>query len=265
MYFVAILNKIFSKYNWENKSWWNKIKEEIIHLPTLSNWELAYDYMESYIKEIEAYHIKEIEAYLKATGLSDYNLTKDEVESLKTISMGGGRKFTLDELFDIRPSKKIFHWINITIENEKTEHSCPYVVRTSINNWIKGYISEDEEFLNPWKTITFAQDTFFAFYQKEPYYTGNKVKVFYLKWYDMNEKLGEYFTTLINFRIKDLSWWTGSNVESISNLEITLPTDSDNQINYPLIETYIKATQKLVIKDLVDKVNEKLETYKNII
>jgi len=46
--------------------------------------------MENYIKEIEAYHIKEIEAYLKATGLSDYNLTKDEVESLKNISMGGG-------------------------------------------------------------------------------------------------------------------------------------------------------------------------------
>ena len=97
MYFVAILNKIFSKYNWENKSWWNKIREETIHLPTLSNWELAYDYMENYIKEIEAYHIKEIEAYhikeieayLKATGLSDYELTQDEVKSLKIISMGG--------------------------------------------------------------------------------------------------------------------------------------------------------------------------------
>lgn len=49
------------------------------------------------------------------------------------------------------------------------------------------------------------------------------------------------------------------------DLEISLPVDSDNQINYPLIEAYIKATQKLVIKDLVDKVNEKLETYKNII
>ena len=265
MYVIAQLRKKHAYFNYWGKISKDRLLEETIYLPTLANWELAYDYMEEYIKEIEAYHIKEIEAYLKATGLSDYNLTKDEVESLKTISMGGGRKFRLDELFDIRPSKKIFHWINITIENEKTEHSYPYVVRTSINNWIKGYISEDEEFLNPGKTITFAQDTFFAFYQKEPYYTGNKVKVFYLKWYDMNEKLGEYFTTLINFRIKDLSWWTGSNVKSISNLEITLPVDSDNQIDYPLIETYIKATQKLVIKDLVDKVNKKLETYKNII
>ena len=50
-------------------------------------------------------------------------------------------------------------------------------------------------------------------------------------------------------------------VKEFNNTEITLPVNSDNQINYPLIETYIKATQKLVIKDLVDKVNEKLETY----
>ena len=54
-------------------------------------------------------------------------------------------------------------------------------------------------------------------------------------------------------------------IKSLENTEITLPVDSDNQINYPLIETYIKATQKLVIKDLVDKINKKLETYKNII
>ena len=265
MYVITQLRKKHAHFNYWGKISKDRLLEEVITLPILSNWELAYDYMENYIKEIEAYHIKEIEAYLQSTGLSDYELNKEEVESLKTITQGGGIKFRLDELFDVKPSKKIFHWINITIEEEKNEYNYPYVVRTSLNNWIRGYISEDKEFLNPWNTITFAQDTFFAFYQKEPYYTGNKVKVFCLKWYDMNEKLGEYFTTLINFRIKDLSWGTGSNIESISNLEITLPTTSDNQIDYSLIETYIKATQKLVIKDLVDNINKKLETYKDII
>ena len=74
------------------------ISEIVIHLPTLANWEIAYDYMENYIKEIEAYHVKEIEAYhvkeieayIQSTGLSNYEFNKDEVESLKTIGMGGG-------------------------------------------------------------------------------------------------------------------------------------------------------------------------------
>lgn len=98
MYIISLVRKA----TWKTYSYWTKFNRKaiwntIIHLPTLSNWELAYDYMESYIKEIEKYHIeelreyhiKEIEAYLKSTGLSDYNLSKDEVESLKTISMGG--------------------------------------------------------------------------------------------------------------------------------------------------------------------------------
>jgi hypothetical protein len=48
--------------------------------------------MENYIKEIEAYHIKEIEAYLQSTGLSDYELSKDEVGGgkLENYYTGGG-------------------------------------------------------------------------------------------------------------------------------------------------------------------------------
>ena len=84
LYLATCFSKLrYGGYN--NYPTINSLKEDLIYLPTLSNWELAYDYMESYIKEIEAYHIKEIEAYhikeieayLKATGLSDYNLTKD--------------------------------------------------------------------------------------------------------------------------------------------------------------------------------------------
>ena len=107
-YVITAINKKLNKYNISYTTFptLKTLKEETIYLPTLSNWELAYEYMDNYIKEIEAYHIKEIEAYhikeieayhikeieayLKATGLSDYNLSKDEVESLKTITMGGG-------------------------------------------------------------------------------------------------------------------------------------------------------------------------------
>ena len=94
--------------------------------------------MENYIKEIEKYHIeelkeyhiKEIEAYLKATGLSNYNLTKDEVESLKTIAMGGGRKFTLDELFEkleLKFLKKEFNKEKDISKEQTKEFNIPLV------------------------------------------------------------------------------------------------------------------------------------------
>jgi len=81
-----------------------------------------------------------------------------------------------------------------------------------------------------------------------------------------NSTLAQFFISYLNKKSKDFqSVLIRDFVKEFNNTEITLPVNSDNQINYPLIETYIKAIQKLVIKDLVDKVNEKLETYKNII
>lgn len=259
MYFVAILNKIFSKYNWENKSWWNKIKEEIIYLPTLSNWELAYDYMENYIKEIEAYHIKEIEAYLKATGLSDYYLTKDEVESLKTISMGGGRKFTLDELFEVRSNpqldKRFFEF--------KEDGEYPYFTRTVLNNGIAWYVKYlDDEHLTKGNCLAVGMLWMQFFYMNKDFYSWQFTKSLFPKFKGFNSTLAQFFISFLNKKSKDFqSVLIRDFVKEFNNTEISLPITSDNQIDYPLIETYIKATQKLVIKDLVDKVNKKLETY----
>ena len=82
MYVITQLRKKHAHFSYWGKISKDRLLEETITLPTYSNWELAYDYMENYIKEIEA--------YLKSTGLSNYELNKDEVESLKTVSMGGG-------------------------------------------------------------------------------------------------------------------------------------------------------------------------------
>lgn len=259
MYFVAILNKIFSKYNWENKSWWNKIKEEIIHLPTLSNWELAYEYMESYIKEIEAYHIKEIEAYLKATGLSDYNLSKDEVESLKTISMGGGRKFRLDELFEVKSNpqldKRFFEF--------KEEGKYPYFTRTVLNNGIAWYVKYlDDEHLAKGNCLAVGMLWMQFFYMKQDFYSWQFTKSLFPKFKGFNSTLAQFFISFLNKKSKDFqSVLIRDFVKEFNNTEITLPVNANNQIDYPLIETYIKATQKLVIKDLVDRIKEKLEIY----
>ena len=58
---------------------------------------------------------------------------------------------------------------------------------------------------------------------------------------------------------------TKFNRKAMWNTQITIPVNSNNEIDFQLIESYIKATQKLVIKDLVDNINKKLETYKDII
>ena len=52
-YFITTsLNKIYSKYNWGNKSGWNKIKEEKIKFPTKDG-RIDFNFMKSLISEHE--------------------------------------------------------------------------------------------------------------------------------------------------------------------------------------------------------------------
>ena len=44
-----------------------------------------------------------------------------------------------------------------------------------------------------------------------------------------------------------------------------LPVSEIWEIDFNCINSFVKATQKLVIKDLVDNINKKLETYKEIV
>ena len=258
MYFVSVLNKIYSKYSWENKSWWNKIKEETISLPTLSNWELAYEYMENYIKEIEA--------YLQSTGLSDYELSNDEKLALENFLSSNSKKFRLNELFD---TKEWVYGKNKKYESifqEEKEWTIPVISWITQNNWINYYTSdkldESEIFQDEITISTRWEYSWTTFYHSWKFALANNILV--LKLRDLNKFHKLFFVSLFN------KLWYGwydkyPTIKSLENDEIILPVNANNEINYNLIETYIKATQKIVIKDLVDNINEKLETYKEII
>ena len=82
LYFVSLLQKILTKFDWNNKSGWEKVKQEIIELPISKDGTIAFEFMENYIKELEAERIKELEAYLQITGLKNYTLSAKEKEAL---------------------------------------------------------------------------------------------------------------------------------------------------------------------------------------
>lgn len=82
LYFVSLLQKILTKFDWNNKSGWEKVKQEKIEIPINKDSTIAFEFMENYIKELEAERIKELEAYLQVTGLKDYKLNAQEREAL---------------------------------------------------------------------------------------------------------------------------------------------------------------------------------------
>ena len=231
---------------------------------------IDFDFMESFIREIEAERMRELEeerirelnAYLLATGLKDYALSAEEekaLEAFKTVQWG---EFEIGKVFDVLTSKKRFDANKIEVlDNGK----YPYVVRTALNNGIKGYLNESKEYLNDGKSISFGQDTATMFYQEHPYFTGDKIKIVKCKSESFNKLNALYFLTSMNKTFSTFSWGSSSfNVDIINCQKLQLPT-KNNKPDYATMETFIKAVEKLVIKDVVLYADSKIKATKNVV
>lgn len=130
----------------------------------------------------------------------------------------------LGDVFNVDTPKK-----KINANRVKFGGKYPYVVRTSLNNGIRGYIDYDPTYLNPGNTISFGQDTATAFYQEEPYFTGDKIKIFSLKNNSLTPKLAVFLLAAMKCSFQNFSWGNSSFSEKIlKNVQLVLPFDSND-------------------------------------
>ncbi|WQT41885.1 restriction endonuclease subunit S [Helicobacter pylori] len=278
------------KFGYENMCSWAKIKNDKVILPlkptanTQTLKDIDFNFMEKFIAELEQCRLAELEAYLKATGLSNTTLSNDEENALNAFngknSGGGGgntpcgltwQSFRLGDLFEVLSSKKIYHANTIKIHDTQIENSYPYVVRAATNNGIKGFIIDDPTFTNEKNTLLFAQDTFTVFYQKQPYFTGNKVKILKPKFAFKSPKILYFISTILQFILKPLTWGLGSTTESIAEFKISLPlkptanTQTLDDIDFHFMRTFINALMKQTIQGVVQYSSAKIQATKEVI
>lgn len=163
------------------------------------------------------------------------------------------KEFRIGDLFEIGSPKKRFNANAIQIHDKPVTGSHPYVVRTSQNNGQRGYIIQDEKYLSPANTFSFGQDTATVFFQTEPYFTGDKIKIMSLK--DKSAALSEqsacYLMKLLRASFANYSWGQSSfNEETLCNNAIKLPVTLDNIPDYQYMEKYISELEQECISEL---------------
>ncbi|GAA9746281.1 hypothetical protein VN0170_03240 [Helicobacter pylori] len=165
-------------------------------------------------------------------------------------------EFKLGDLFEVLSSKKIYHANTIKIHDTQIENSYPYVVRATTNNGIKGFIIDDPTFTNEKNTLSFAQDTFTVFYQKQPYFTGNKVKVLKPKFAFKSPKILHFISAILQFILKPLTWGLGSTTESIAEFKFSLPlkptanTQTLEDTDFDFMEKFIAELEQCRLAEL---------------
>lgn len=127
--------------------------------------------------------------------------------------------FALGDVFEIYSPKKRFNANAVQFGGK-----YPYVARGSSNNGIRGYITEDVQYLSPAKSLSFGQDTATVFYQPDAYFTGDKIKVMVLRNHELNDELAQYFITVITKAFSTFAWGQSSfNEKILKDTKIVLP------------------------------------------
>ena len=239
------------KYDYGNKFNRDAMNKTIIHLPT-KNGKIDFEFMESFIAELEAERINKLDDYLIANGLKDYTLTAEEKQVLKDFEKQKFGEFNVIDVFDVKNTKSILS--RDIIENSG---DTPYLCASTENNAISSYISYDEKYLDKGNCVFIGGKTFVVTYQEKDFYSNDSHN---LALYFKNKitKLNQlYLATCINKSLgHKYSWGNSISKAKIQSDKVSLPI-KDNQPDYELMDTLISAIQKLVIKDVVLYVNDK--------
>ncbi|CBW54332.1 Conserved hypothetical protein, putative TypeII restriction enzyme [Mycoplasma mycoides subsp. capri LC str. 95010] len=264
-FILGVLNKIYVKYNWSNKSGWNKIKNEYIKLPIKENkidWtfikQINAELEAQHIAELEAQHIAELEAYLKVTGLKNFELTDEEQKAIREYDKVAGGGIKLYNLFSIHNVRGL----NKDVLEEGTEFD--YITRTSKNQGIlqtTGKIDNIEfNEQNTW-SLGLLQMTFF--YRKRKWYAGQFVRKIVPK-FQVTENVALYLTTLLNSKRQYFLQYLVSDIDRIFlDTEISLPL-LNQKVDIQYINNFISAIKKIIVKDLVLWNNDKINIIKKI-
>ena len=218
---------------------------------------IDFDFMESFIRELEEERIRELNAYLLATGLKDYTLTPEEenaLEAIKTVQWG---EFEFKQIFNnIKQGRRLK-------KEDQKEGTIPFVMSGTTNTGVVGYISNPvASFPSNSITVDIFGNTF---YRNFDFGAGDDTGVYWndKENYSKDEML--FFTAAMGKSLFG-KFDYGNKLRSSQSFDIKmqLPT-KNNKPDYATMETFIKAVEKLVIKDVVLYADSKIKATKNVV
>ena len=287
-YIATVMNMDKYKFGYGKQYRMNSLEAHKILLPTLGG-KINFSFMEKFIEELERERVEELErerveeldAYLRATGLKNYELTQSEKSALAKFdefSRRGGvarefrsndgefKEFCLGDLFDVENT-----WIYGKNKNYITRYDKPSINSVAVisgittNNGVNYYtndkLPENEIFKDCLTISTRGEYSGTVTYHSGKFVLANNILVMPMPNWSNRAQL--FIATAINA----LNYGGYSNYpkkETLKNDKILLPTLGD-EIDYKFMNDFIKAIEKLVIKDVVLWADKKIEATKNVI
>ena len=275
-------------FGYENMCLWTKIKEEKIQLPIKNEkninkvtdvsevnnvnkglqplvQNIDFDFMESFIEELEKEKIGKLNNYLEVTWLKNYTLTLEEEKVLVDFENGKFEwgEFKLGDLFEKINTNKLPFKANDLPAEQTNKYNLPCLTSSFKNQGLNYFVPKDNAtILKNVISLPSNSDIYRAYFQSREFTILSDA--YAINWIYNNDKLSSnqyLFTVPCINKVTDLSIYSYKNKlwgwNVVRNKYIELPT-KNNQPDYKIIETLISAIQKMVIKDVVEYVEGKV-------
>ena len=246
LYLVGAISKtIYGNYEWTNKAGWERIKNDKIYIPTYFNGEIAFSYMENYIRELGNERLNILTDYLKSTGLENTELTQEEMDAVIKLRNGDvvWKEFRYDEIFNhIEQGRRLK-------KDDQKPGDIPFIMSGVTNTGVVNYISNPvASFPSNSITVDIFGNTF---YRDFAYGLGDDTGAYYNdeKQYTKDQML--FFTSAIRKSLKG-KFSYGNKLRSSQSFDfkIRLPA-CDGIPDYTAMDNFIIAMQKLAIRGVV--------------
>jgi hypothetical protein len=256
-FIVIVISKLMYQFSYNRKPGLQIYKDMKIQLPT-KNGEIDFVFMESFIAKLESERIAKLEAYLVATGLSNWTLTKKEEKVLRDFEGGGinWQTFNLEKLFGKSTRGRRLK------SEDRIAGNLPFVTAGETDEGISAFIGNDVNiFLENTTTIDMFGS---AKYRNYKYGGDDHIAVVH------TENLPKFASIFVTTAIHktsyagQFSYSRNFYAKDADELNISLPAQN-GQPNYEFMETLISAIQKLVIKDVVIYAERKIAATKQIV
>ena len=259
LWFIAWFNKSSKKFLSVLVREFEKVFSDTeIIVPYYANGDLALDYMESRIREMEESRIREMDTYLKVTGFEDCELTREEQYALQQYHNRENKKVAIGTLFNIKKGKRL-------TKDSMVPGNINFVGSTASNNGITASISNDSHIHTGNKiTVTYNGSVGEAFYQTDSFWASDDVNVLYFK-QQLSECMALFFCTSLRKTGKKYGYAYKWTKELMSMDSIYLPVTPSGEIDYHFMETYIRAIEKLTIQRVKDWRTKEISTTRDIV
>ena len=271
---LTAINKVLSSTysdGYSNYPTLEKLNALSISLPEKFKGEIDIDFIENFVRELERARLRELEAYLVATGLNNYELTAIDHSTLDNFKHLQWKEFRIGDLFERISTQKLPYKAKELSKQPTVDCPLPCLTSSFMNQGLNYYIPrKGATILSNVISIPSNSDVYRAYYQSRDFTVLSDA--YAIQWKDESVKLtGKQYLFMVACinKVTDLPIYSYKNKlggwNVVKDKYITLPTNDGVHPDLAAMEQLSATLQKIVIADVAKYTARNLEATQQVI